>query len=250
MKDTAKKAKEANAVRKLGPRNAKQSSDLPLYLRKVLDSINAVPRAKEAFRRLVQGGCHPRSLLVNLYAYCGATNKEVQHEVKAARHFLNQFQPLADRLIEDADEVEMMMRNLESHGIKHYEVVDLPAALRSFADSMAAWGRAYKKGIGNLRPRRKGNVTTGRTPHLFYLVCFVEGATDQPCRELAKLVAAVRGDSEPNYVNGEASLHKAVARLKKKDAIHCMALCLSAQGEFAEAKTTHTATSAVEAKKT
>jgi hypothetical protein len=221
-----------------------------LYLQGVLDSINAVPAARTAFRKLAQGGCRPLSLLKNLHAYCGSTKEEVSKEVRSARHFLKQFQPLADRLNEDADAVQTMMRDLELCGIKLYETVDLPAALRSFADSMAAWGKAYKKGLGNLRPGRKGNVTTGRTPNLFYLVCLVEGATDEPYRELAMLVAAVRRDSEPDYVNLGASLCRAVERLKKKDAIHCIALRLSAQGEFAEAKTGAQVPSGVEAEQT
>jgi hypothetical protein len=204
MKDTEK----ANAVGK---------SELPLYLQTVLDSINSVSEAKKAFRTLTLLGCDRRTLLENLNAYCGGTSDEARATLKAALNFRDRLKKAAARLDEDADLIERMEQERQRlAGITTHSPVDLPSELREFAESLAGLAGAYDTNLKNVRPKRKGNITAGRTWFLAELVWYIEKktATEKPYPLLARLVAAVRKEKEPNYVKLADALRNAVKRMR------------------------------------
>jgi len=217
MKDAAKKAKEANAARKSESRNAEHSSELPLYLRRVLDSINADSKAKQAFGILTLRGCDPRTLLENINAYCGGTSEEARTALKTTLSFRDRLKKAVDRLNEDAALIEGIEKDRQQFaGITMYPPVGLPAELREFAESLAALAGAYDTNLKNVRPNRKGNITAGRTWYLAELVWHIDKfkATDRPYPLLARLVAAVRKDSEPNYFKLADALRNVVKRMR------------------------------------
>jgi hypothetical protein len=217
MKDTAKKAKKALAMRKSGMRKAEQSSELPWYLRRVLCSINSDSEGRQAFRFLTLRGCDRRTLLENLNAYCGGTIDEARRALKAALNFGNRLKKAAVRLNEDADLIVRMEQDRQRlAGITLHSPVDLPSELREFAESLAALARAYDTNLKNVRPNRKGNISAGRTWFLAELVWHIEEkkVEDNPYPLLARLVAAVRKDSERNYVMLADALRNAVKRIR------------------------------------
>jgi hypothetical protein len=207
-------------------------------LRSALVAIKSVPEAKKALQALTDAGFDELTLVTILYYYCGGTEDEALARLRAARKFRDQLDRISSQLIQDADWVERLVEQCEEHGVRIYGpgVKELSPTMMRVADMLSTVALAYKKGLKNVRMGRKGkaNISAGRSAYLVYLVHLISGGEPRARHyaQLARLVAAVRRDSNQNYIKIADALRQAVARFKERAPLQTWMLADEAQEEF------------------
>jgi len=201
--------------------NEEQSSR---WLGLVIPKINSVPAAKRAWQVLVNAGFDQEDqeeVAEYLFRYCGGTEEQLKRGLKRARRFKADFEPVIAQLRSTAGAVERIIRDLRDIGgitIYNARFDELPSILREFADELGEQQAAIRSSVARgARVEEDGRVTGGRSENLSILVDLVSAVDEiknEPYAFIAPLVAAVRGDSEANYVQLADALRNAVERYR------------------------------------
>jgi hypothetical protein len=165
--------------------------------------------AKDALERLVAAGCDERSILQNLYLFCGG-NPEAMRDLRAALDFAGcrkRMLDIAALLQKTQSGIRVAEQLLEDLGFTHNLTPDCSSLVR-YADFL---NRAAKIAYSNLASRRIG----GRDQHLVYLCRMVEYVTGREhYGEVTDLVNATRQLYDPSSTETETaeSIRKRVSR--------------------------------------
>jgi hypothetical protein len=227
------------------------TGDLRPKFQGVLDAINKIEEAKKVFRTLIAAGCDRTDLLAALYWYCGnspvntaapMTNvqrERVKRRIEELRideqKFARRLEDGSKKLKEVADQVDGLLSEFpERTGMTHHGET-LPSEMRDFAEYLNCLHRASKKILRDLKRDQDGTIMAGRKQYLFYLACLVREVTEEPNPMIARLVAAVRGEKEPNYPKLANTLGRAVDRYKEKHLLWCLVIADQVHSKFVDA---------------
>jgi hypothetical protein len=190
----------------------------------VLRRIDSVPAAKREWRKLKDAaGLDQQDLeeiAEHLFQFCGGTKEQQHAGLKSARRFRKQFPSVVTQMRAAADTVDRMLRELRdiagitSHPPRYDK---LAANIRDFADELEDWGSAFRKSVAvDTRIEQDGKISGGRSASLSVVVSLVqEVITRDPYALIARLVAAVQENPEPNYFDLADSVRNAVNRYRR-----------------------------------
>lgn len=245
MKKTEKKEKEGQEVRK--------SADiLHSKFQEVLDAIDKVKEARKVFRELTAAGCDRNDLLAALYWYCGKSpantaapmtniereklRKRIEEVRKEEEAFKGRLEDASNKLKGAANLVDGLLSEFPERTGMTYYGENLPAKMRDFAEHLNRLQRGAKRNLRDIKKDRDGTIVGGRKQYLFYLTCMVREVTEQPNERVARLVAAVRGEKEPNYTKLANTLGRAVNRFKDRNLLWCIIVADEVHAKFVDAR--------------
>jgi hypothetical protein len=220
---------------------------LPEHLQRILERINAVPRARAALEVLKRNGCDETAILHNLSLYCGGSEDEVRAALEAAFELRDELDLLATRLVEDAQSSRRVLEKINAYQLVLIDVAafsKFTSVLEDRADLFKKLGRILRSALQNVRIGEKGkgrgkvNLTAGRIKHLVYLVYLVSGRytpRSEHFELIAPLVKAVLGD-ERSEINIKDGLRSAVKGYRERFPEQALMLREEARAEHYEWK--------------
>jgi hypothetical protein len=197
-------------------------------LQSLLDKINADPKASEALRTLTSKGVNAVDILTGLFSFCGGTENELRSGLKYGRNFVRRLRQAVERLREDVELVSQLRREAAKLGIRLYAPAfrQHSESSRGVVDMFDTALRGFSPAFWNVRLGKPGKakLSAGRADHLASLVYEITEKVSPPSSKpqpqhyalLARLVAAVRGDANPNYFLIQDALRKSVARAQSR----------------------------------
>jgi hypothetical protein len=223
MEKSARVAKKPLEAKVNGAEEAKVDQ-IGGWQRLLLPKIKSLPVAEDRWKALTDAGLDPEEMAEYLYHYCGATKEQLKSGLKAARHFRDQFNSaLVDEIRVFADKTERILKELHKIGGIRSLAPDfdmLPSMLSEFADEVESLIPILKNNVAQgVRVEKDGHITSSAGGEaLSKLVHMVSRVTKHPYADLARLVAAVRGDETGyNYIAIADSLRNAFNRHWKEN---------------------------------
>jgi hypothetical protein len=234
--------------------------DMRSGIQLALTKIKADGKASMALRALKGQGFDEVRLAKIVYFYCGGTERQAQAGLQAMLEFADDLGSMARQLLEDSERLKRIIKKLEQGGtgvismtaVTHVPgIVDgtLPTSMRDFGEMLLILAKSYEKGLKNIRiggKERRGanrikgekqelNISAGRTQWLLYLAYLIGGDKGPGIShylQIARLVAAVRGDREPVYTTIAQTLQHAARKFQEEDLGRACLLAATAQEEF------------------
>jgi hypothetical protein len=226
-------------------------------VRMTLAKMKADPEARMVLRGLAKQGFDEGRIAKTVYFYCGGTDIQARAGLKAMLKFADDLEKLGVRLIEDGYEFEKAIEKLAKGGTGvvsvqirisiSVETEKLPELMAEAGLKLAIAADTFKKGLSNIRiggkknSARKNksenqavNISAGRTQWLFYLAYLIggdQGPSIEHYGQIARLVAAVRGDRGRVYKTIAQTLERAANRFRGENLERAMMLAAAAQEE-------------------
>jgi hypothetical protein len=203
-----KSAKKAKLMEGIQKEFTKEGWDnLKINLEIILETIESDPQGRKAFRVLISAGCNPAVLLREILHYCGGSASALKSWRKQIGYAKSQLEAISAQLAKDASVIERIAREV-MHDDDDYppysSVFHAPDILRQIASSL-------KEALTEFREQTHGK--TGRTKYLVYLFYHIKAATKRShYKEIAMLVAAVRGETSSNVVLGAEAIRRTIKR--------------------------------------
>jgi hypothetical protein len=181
--------------------------ELTEYFNSSEDATNA--KAMTALADLVSAGCRERTVIQNLYMFCGG-NPEQMQAVRMALDYKGRKKrmlAIAAQLHKASSEIGVAEQLLQDLGFTHNFKPDC-SSIDRYANFLNRVGKiAYRN--------RASKRVSGRDQHLVFLSRYVESVTGAPHHgEIADLVDATRLHYDGNYTKTETahSIRKRVDR--------------------------------------